>query len=59
MPFYSDQGFSEIENPVSLLYNYSVLQSLKLYYDWYFLDRWIYIILYDIGLLCIKYILCK
>ncbi len=32
MLFYSDQGFSEVESSVSLLYNYPVLQSLK-YYD--------------------------
>ncbi len=45
MPSYSDQGFSEVESSVSLFYNYPVIQTLKLYYDWYYLDRWIYIIL--------------
>ncbi len=45
VPFYSDQGFCEVESSVSLLYNYPVLQSLNLYFDWYYLDWWIYIIL--------------
>ncbi len=35
MQFYSDQGFSEVESSVSLLYNYPVLQNLKLYYRRY------------------------
>ncbi len=47
MPSCSDQGFSEVESSVSLFYNYPEIQSVKLYYVWYYLDRWIYIILYD------------
>ncbi len=33
MPSYSDQSFSDVESSVSLLYNYPVIQSLKLYND--------------------------
>ncbi len=40
VPSYSDQGFSEVESSVSLFYNYPVIESLKLYYDWYYLDSW-------------------